>query len=89
MGIESNLLVRTHEWLNDTNRTEYIKFLGQTDTKTEAKIRQATSTGRPLGDDTFLKKLEENLSIKLLLKKAGRPRKNIKWGKCPPISISS
>ena len=78
LGIKRNSLVRTHEWLNNTDRTEYIKFLGQTDTKTEAKIRQATSTGRPLGDDTFLKKLEKNLSRQLLRKKAGRPRKSIK-----------
>lgn len=37
-------------------------------------IRNATSTGRPLGTERSIKKLEKALDRLLLPKKAGRPR---------------
>jgi len=78
MGIATDTLVKVHEWLDDAKRTEYIKFLGQTDTQIDDRIRRATSTGRPLGDEQFLKKIERKLSRHLMPKKAGRPRINKK-----------
>lgn len=78
MGIETDSLVKTHEWLDDAERSEYIKFLGQTDIQIDDRIRRATSTGRPLGDEQFLKKIERKLSRRLVPGKAGRPRTNKK-----------
>jgi len=69
-------LVSGHKWLDDTDRKDYRKFLRQEDSETEQKIRQATSTGRPLGREGFIKKLERKLSRRLLPGKAGRPKKN-------------
>jgi hypothetical protein len=34
-----------------------------------------TSTGRPLGSESFVKKLEKILGLNILPKKAGRPKK--------------
>jgi hypothetical protein len=86
MGIETDSLVRTRDGLDDADCSEYIKFPGQTDTESDERIRCATATGRPLGDDQFLKKLERKLSRCLVPKKAGRLRKKRKQGKCPLIS---
>jgi putative transposase len=47
----------------------------QQDPETEQKIRHATSTGRPLGSEEFMKKLERKLSRRILPGKAGRPKK--------------
>jgi len=41
-------------------------------------IRMHERTGRPLGDDTFIEKLEILLNRPLRKKKAGRPRKETK-----------
>ena len=74
LGIEPTELVKTHEWLDDVNRPDYIKFLSQADARSDYKIRRATATGRPLGNDMFLARLEGMLSRQLLRKKAGRPK---------------
>jgi putative transposase len=78
MGIKTDSLVRTRDGLDHADCPEYIKFPGQTDTETDERIRRATATGRPLGDDQFLKNLERKLTRCLVPKKAGRPRKNRK-----------
>jgi putative transposase len=72
---KGDALVSGHDWLEDRDRTRYRKFLWQTDAKIEHKIRVATSTGRPLGGEAFVKKLERKLSRWLLPGKAGRPTK--------------
>jgi putative transposase len=70
-----NELISGHTLMEEAERKAYRKFLQQTDVKTEQKIRQATSTGRPLGSEGFIKKLERKLSRRLLPGKAGRPQK--------------
>jgi putative transposase len=67
--------VLTHGWLDESNRKAYKDFLTQEDPKTEQAIRRATSTGRPIGSEGFIRKLEKRLSRSLIPKKAGRPRK--------------
>jgi len=74
LGIEPPELVKTHEWLADINRPGYIEFLRQANAQSDYKIRRATATGRPLGNDAFLTKLEGMLARQLLRKKAGRPK---------------
>jgi putative transposase len=68
-------LVNGHTFMDENDRKEYRKFLQQTDANTEQRIRQATSTGRPLGSEGFVKRLERKLSRRLLPGKAGRPKK--------------
>ena len=62
-------------WLDEKDRDTYRQFLMQQDPETEQKIRHATSTGRPLGSEGFMKKLERKLSRRILPGKAGRPKK--------------
>jgi putative transposase len=68
-------LVNGHNWLDDNDRKKYKKFLKQLDFETEKKIRRATSTGRPLGSEGFIKKLGRKLARRLYTGKAGRPKK--------------
>ncbi len=72
---KGDAVVRGQEWLDGATRKEYRKFLRQQDFEKEQKIRQATSTGRPLGSEGFIKKLERRLSRRLLPGKAGMPKK--------------
>ncbi len=67
-------LVHSYQWLGDAERKEYKRFLQQTDDGTERLIRRATSTGRPLGDDRFIKRIERAVSRTLMPGKAGRPK---------------
>jgi len=47
-------------------------------------IRKAILTGRPLGAERFIKRLEKIIERDILPKKAGRPQKeNKEYGKCP------
>lgn len=51
-------------------------FLGITTNNDDIKLFQLHErTGRPLGDNTFIEKLESILKIKLKKKRAGRPKK--------------
>ena len=63
------------EWLGGKERAAYRKFLMQQDPEVEQKIRRATSTGRPLGSNRFVEKLELKLLRRLSPGKPGRPRK--------------
>ncbi len=72
---KGDAVVSGQEWLDGEARKEYRKFLRKHDSEKEQKIRQATSTGRPLGSEGFIKKLERKLSRRLLPGKAGRPHK--------------
>ena len=40
-----------------------------------AELRQATASGRPLGGDAFVERLERTLRRKLNPKRTGRPKK--------------
>jgi len=40
-----------------------------------AALRRATLTGRPLGSESFVKRLERGLARKLDPKRTGRPKK--------------
>ena len=53
----------------------YRTFLKQKDEDINTFIRRATSTGRPLGSEKFMKKLEKSLKRELFPKKGGRPKK--------------
>ena len=68
-------LITDDEWLDESNRNAYKDFLAQEDPMTEQKIRRATSTGRPIGSDGFIRRLEKCLSRSLIPKKAGPPKK--------------
>ncbi len=46
-------------------------------------LRKNTKTGRPLGDDDFLAKLEEMLKRDIKIKRVGRPKKLVS---CPHIN---
>ncbi|HHT9146391.1 MAG: hypothetical protein Q7J76_12230 [Candidatus Brocadiaceae bacterium] len=52
----------------------YRDFLGEEDRERESLIRKVTSTGRPLGAEQFIKRLEKMLHREILPKKAGRPK---------------
>ena len=70
---KGDLLV-SDEWLGGKERAAYRKFLMQRDPEVEQKIRRATSTGRPLGSNRFVEKLELKLLRRLSPGKPGRPR---------------
>lgn len=72
---ESDGRLSKQGWLDEKDRDIYRQFLMQQDPETEQKIRHATSTGRPLGSERFMKKLERKLSRRILPGKAGRPKK--------------
>ena len=69
-------LVTGKDWLDEVSRKIYKDFLKAEDRETEQAIRRATSTGRPLGSEGFIKRIEEELSRQLLPGKAGRPKKD-------------
>jgi hypothetical protein len=57
----------------------YRRFVrSEEDEKIIEEIRKETRSGKPLGDEEFLKTLPEMLSCSLSFRPRGRPRKNIK-----------
>lgn len=70
-------LVMGDAWLDKSSRKAYRDFLKKEDIETEWAIRRATSAGRPLGREGFIRKLEKKLSRSLLLEKVGRPKMQI------------
>lgn len=53
----------------------YRAFLKQEDEGINETIRHSTSTGRPLGSEKFIKKLEKMVGRDLFPKKGGRPKR--------------
>ena len=53
----------------------YREFISKDAKEMNESIRRATSTGRPLGRDGFMRKLERILDRDLFPKKGGRPKK--------------
>ncbi len=66
------------DWLGERDRKAYLRFLNREDKPMEVSIRKATMTGRPLGAEGFIKRLERLLERDILPKKAGRPKKRNK-----------
>jgi len=62
-------------WLEENNVQAYKEFLRNDDKEIEKSVRNATTTGRPLGSVIFIQLLEKKLGRSLLPKKAGRPKK--------------
>ena len=65
--------LETEEWLPPEDRDAYAEFLNQPDTDQD-QIRGATATGRPLGQDHFVLRLEALTGRRLRAARPGRPR---------------
>jgi len=74
IGIKDDVLSR-QSWFNDEERREYEKLLRQQDAQIDVAIRRATSTGRPLGSEGFIRKLERTVKRALIPRKGGRPKR--------------
>jgi putative transposase len=73
-GIKDEVL-SDEGWFNEKKIKSYREFLGKDAKEINAAIRRVTSTGRPLGSEGFIKKLERLLKRNLFPKKGGRPKK--------------
>ncbi len=74
LGIKDYLL-SDESYLDEKELTSYRDFLREEDEEIEAYIRRATSTGRPLGSEGFIKKLQKILDCDIFPKKGGRPKR--------------
>lgn len=72
MGIKDDVLSEG-SWLDGKELKTYREFLLQESEDIGASIRKATSTGRPLGSEGFIEKLEKTLGRDIFPKKGGRP----------------
>lgn len=63
------------DWLGPEDRNEYKRFFDGSGH--EEDIRKCTATGRPLGNIDFFVKIKETLNRDLILKPAGRHRKEL------------
>ena len=71
LGIKDDVL-SDNNWLDEKGLKSYREFLRQEEKEIDASIRRATSTGRPLGTERFIKKLEKLLGRDIFPKKVGR-----------------
>ncbi len=74
LGIEDKVLSEESRF-DDKEIKSYRAFLKQDDEDINETIRHSTSTGRPLGSEKFIKKLEKMLGRDLFPKKGGRPKR--------------
>jgi len=74
LGIKDEVLSK-ESWFSEKEIKLYREFLRKEAEGVNALIRRATSTGRPLGSEVFIKKLERMLKRDLFPKRGGRPRK--------------
>lgn len=74
LGVKDDVLAE-NDWLDEKEMKSYREFLRKDDNKVNTSIRLATSTGRPLGSEDFMKKLEKMFERDILPKKGGRPKK--------------
>jgi len=70
---ESNEVLIGENWLDGNQRKNYADFITDREQEKEDIIRKNTKTGRPLGHDNFLNKMEMLLCRRLLPGKGGRP----------------
>ena len=73
MGTE-DVILGMGTWLPPSQREAYAHYVRATQEAQEDDIRKATRTGRPLGSDTFIDKLEQELKQRLRPQAVGRPR---------------
>lgn len=73
LGVRDGIL-SGNGWLKEEKLEIYRDFLREEDKEIESVIRKVTSTGRPLGTERFIKRLEKILERDILPKKAGRPK---------------
>jgi len=71
-GVADQYLTGT-EWLQASELSEYSKLLKKENPDEAMLIKQATSTGRPLGAKNFVQRLEKKLDRPLVAKRVGRP----------------
>lgn len=76
-GIKDDVLSDESRF-NEKEIKSYREFIRKDAKEINAAIRRATSTGRPLGSEGFIKKLERKLKRDLFPKKGGRPKKKEK-----------
>lgn len=76
-GIKDDVLSDDSRF-NEKELKTYRDFIREDGRETDTAIRRATATGRPLGREGFIKKLERKLKRDLLPKKGGRPKKKVK-----------
>ena len=63
-------------WRRRLGRLDWKEALGQgLDERETTALRRSTMTGRPLGSDSFISKLETRLGRRLRALPVGRPRK--------------
>jgi putative transposase len=74
LGMKDELLSDESRF-NEREVKSYREFFCGDDEEINGAIRRATSTGRPLGSERFIKKLERILGRDIFPKKGGRPRK--------------
>ena len=74
LGMQDDVLSEESRLAGNELRS-YRAFLRKDDAETNETIRRATSTGRALGSDGFIRKLERHLGRHLFPKKGGRPKK--------------
>ncbi|MBI4685490.1 MAG: transposase [Nitrospirae bacterium] len=74
LDIKDDVLSK-ESWFNEKEIKSYREFIRKDAKEINATIRCATSTGRPLGSEGFIKKLERILKRGLFPKKGGRPKK--------------
>ncbi|KWT78996.1 hypothetical protein [Candidatus Magnetominusculus xianensis] len=74
MGKPDDLL--NEELIAETQRKDYMEFIRETSTEKDRDlIRYHARTGKPLGDEMFMKRIEKNTGRDLALRPRGRPRK--------------
>jgi putative transposase len=73
LGVEDDVVSRENGFKEKEIRS-YREFLREEQEEINAAIRRATSTGRPLGGEGFIRKLEKRLNRDLFPKKGGRPK---------------
>jgi len=84
-GEGAEWLLDLSRWREMLGRRDWREFLGQGLADRQMKdLRRCTLTGRPLGSDSFLSKLETALGRRLRPLPVGRPRKR-KMGKTGKI----
>ncbi len=73
--IGGNNDVINEELFEKAQRKDYRAFINAIVSETEIKaIQYHTKTGRPLGSEQFVKKMERKIGRDFSLKKPGRPR---------------
>jgi len=67
--------MRTFAKLNRGGDWAELLATQEADEESIRAIRESTRTGRPLGDEAFVKRVERELDVDLERKPVGRPRK--------------